>query len=95
MQPDHSKPPVPPATVHYRETQFGFEYGAAKVTRLTDDEKRGWVVIGIETPRHTHHSLQVYVTKTGKVRVFSADGDWAPPQKRDAAARSSGREAGQ
>jgi hypothetical protein len=50
---------------HYRETPHGFEYGAAKVTRCCSDKKRGWVVIMIETPTQ---QLEVYVTKTGKVR---------------------------
>ena len=51
---------------HYAETQYGFEYGAAKVERLRSDEKKGWVLMRIETPREC---LDVYVTKTGKVRV--------------------------
>ena len=48
-------------------TDFGFQFGAAKVERWTKD-KRGGVVIGITTPKET---IQVYVTKTGKVRVFA------------------------
>ncbi len=56
-------------TTHYRETEYGFEYGAAKVTRMCSDVKKGWIVLRIETPRQ---DLQVYVTKTGKVRVHAA-----------------------
>lgn len=53
--------------IHYSETTYGFEYGSAKVTRLCSDERLGWVLIGIETPKNKH--LQIYVTKTGKVRI--------------------------
>lgn len=53
------------------DTKFGFEWGAARVVRFCDDEKKGWVVIGLETPRHSGaDAVQIYVTKTGMVRVF-------------------------
>jgi hypothetical protein len=55
--------------IHYTETKYGFEYGAAHVDRLTDDERKGWVVIGVTTPRH---ALQLYITKTGHVRIFES-----------------------
>jgi hypothetical protein len=61
--------------VHYKETDYGFEYGSAKVTRFHSDPKEGWVIIGIDTPKI---KLQVYVTKTGKVRVFN-NGEWLSP----------------
>jgi hypothetical protein len=53
--------------IGFNEIPFGFEYGAAKVTRAMSDEKKGWVVLMLETPK-TH--IQIYVTKTGKVRVY-------------------------
>ena len=59
--------------MHYQETKYGFEYGAAKVQRIFSDEKAGWITIGVDTPKQ---SIQVYVTKTGKIRVHSADGEW-------------------
>jgi len=52
--------------IHYAETQFGFEYGAATVERLMR-YKSGAVAIGVNTPKA---QLQVYVTKTGKIRVW-------------------------
>ena len=58
--------------IHYKETEFGFEYGAADVTRIHSDEKTGAVWIGVRSPKR---ELQVYVTKTGKVRVFSDVGE--------------------
>lgn len=51
--------------IHYAETRYGFQYGAADVSRLTSDDRKGWVVLQIKTPKTT---LQVYVTKTGKLR---------------------------
>jgi hypothetical protein len=63
--------------IHYREAEYGFEYGSAKVTRTSSDNKKGWVVISVDTPKQ---SIQVYVTKTGKVRVHnSRGGEWGKP----------------
>lgn len=59
--------------IHYRETQYGFEYGAAKIQRAISDEKRGWVLISLETPKC--HG-QLYVTKTGKVRFYMNGKEW-------------------
>lgn len=63
--------------VHYRETQYGFEWGAARIERLFKDDKKGWVTFGILTAKE---SIQVYITKTGKVRIHS-HGEWTPPKK--------------
>ena len=53
--------------IPYCETAFGFDYGAASVTRCFSDRTKGWVVLAVDTPRD---NIQVYVTKTGKIRVF-------------------------
>jgi hypothetical protein len=58
--------------MNYKETKYGFEYGAAEVARFCSDEKKGWVTLGIKTPRD---EIQVYVTKTGKVRVWNTKGE--------------------
>ena len=55
--------------VHFKPDQYGFAYGAAHVQRIHSDEKRGWVMIEIRTPKA---ALQVYVTKTGKMRLTDA-----------------------
>ena len=52
--------------MRYRETDYGFEYGSAWVERIASEEKRGWVVIQITSQKA---NLQVYVTKTGKMRL--------------------------
>ena len=67
--------------MHFKETQYGFEWGAATVQRLTSDDARGWVLLGIITPKMA--GMQVYVTKTGKVRVFGGDGrEWVVPKSK-------------
>jgi hypothetical protein len=68
-----SATPVDSLVIPYEELQYGFQYGAAKVTRLFSDKKKGWVTLGIETPKQT---IQVYVTKTGKIRIHDSDGEW-------------------
>ena len=60
------KQPIP-----YEETNYGFKYGSATIERHISDEKKGWVIIGVTTPKIT---LQVYVTKTGKVRIYNYHG---------------------
>lgn len=57
-------------TTHYRETDYGFEYGEAIVTRMLHN-KDGSVFIGISSRAHPHKYLQVNVSAKGKsVTVF-------------------------
>jgi hypothetical protein len=61
----------------YKETQYGFDWGAAKITRCFSDTKKGWVTLLLETPKHQGgNALQIYVTKTGKVRISDARCEW-------------------
>lgn len=60
-----------------RQTDYGFEWGAAKVERGFSDDRRGWVVILLTTPKHPK-GIQLYITKTGKVRVLRDEGEWKP-----------------
>ena len=53
--------------IHYKETDYGFEYGAARVERCCADEKHGWVVLQIKT---ASRCIDVYVTKGGRVRLW-------------------------
>lgn len=53
--------------IPYEEREYGFLYGSADVSRICSDEKKGWVVVGLTTPKSR---VQVYATKTGKVRVY-------------------------
>jgi hypothetical protein len=65
---------------HYAETKYGFEWGSAHVQRVFSDDKRGWVTLTLDTPKHAgHNSLQIYVTRTGKVRIHDSRGEWSPP----------------
>ena len=64
------------ADVKFKELKYGFKYGDATIERHISDEKKGWVVLGLETSKHR---LQIYVTKTGKVRIHDEDGrEWLP-----------------
>jgi len=52
-----------------QQTPFGFDWNCAKVERLASDDKKGWVYLGVTTPRDR---IEIYVTKSGKVRVYNA-----------------------
>lgn len=68
--------------MHYEETKYGFNYGSAQITRCFSDEKEGWVILLLETPKHKAGTgLQIYVTKTGKVRIHDARGEWKAPNE--------------
>lgn len=54
----------------FHTTSYGFKWGAAEITRLASDGKKGWVVIGLDTPKT---DVQLYITKTGKVRIYVDD----------------------
>lgn len=67
---------------HFKETKFGFEWGSARLSRGFSDGRKGWVTLLLETDKYPgNRSLQIYVTKTGKVRVHDSNGEWLPPKK--------------
>ena len=51
-----------------QRTSFGFDWSCAKIECLASDEKKGWVYLGVTTPRD---SIEVYITKSGKIRVYN------------------------
>jgi len=57
------------------EHDFGFNYGAAKVSRYWSDKHTGNVCIAIETPKTKGRPLEIMVTPTGNIRVFNK-GEW-------------------
>ena len=57
-------------TIHYKETQYGFDYGGLSITRCCSDDKQGWVYISLKTDKKR---VDVYVTKTGKMRFFDGN----------------------
>ena len=67
--------------MHYAETKYGFEYGAAAIERCMSDEKKGWVVLRLITPKHPG-GFQLYITKTGKIRVYDEREELLPKRKR-------------
>ena len=62
-------------SIPYAETKYGFNYGSVEVTRCCSDEKRGWVVLMAETPKVR---VEIYATKTGKVRVTQTNRKVSP-----------------
>jgi len=60
--------------MHYKETEYGFEYGDAKIRRLFSAGEKKWVTIEINSSKN--NPIQVHVTKTGKIRVHSSEGEW-------------------
>jgi hypothetical protein len=54
-------------SIRYEEHSYGFNYGAADITRIHSDDNKGWIILQLKTPKK---QLQIYVTKTGKVRIF-------------------------
>lgn len=67
--------------MNVRETQYGYQWGPVSVERGFSDEKKGWVTVLVKTKKYPH-GLQLYVTKSGKVRLFSANGEFKAPTKR-------------
>lgn len=64
-------------TVPRSITAYGFTFGAATVQRAFCDDRKGWVVILLKTPKYPH-GLQLYVTKTGNIRVLGDNSEWMP-----------------
>ncbi len=52
-----------------KETPFGFDWNCAKIERLASDEKKGWMYLGVVTPKDR---IEIYITKSGKMRVYNA-----------------------
>lgn len=51
-------------------TQYGFEWNGHLIERACSDDKKGWCMVIVTTKKQR---LQVYITKTGKVRVFNSN----------------------
>ena len=61
----------------FEETKFGFRWQAAEIERAISD--KGWVIIKLKTPKYPY-GIDLYVTATGKVRVFTPGvGEWTKP----------------
>ena len=63
-----------------RDIEYGFEWGPVKIERCFSDEKKGWVVLLLKTKKYPN-GMQIYVTNTGKVRVYDAKGEWQKKEK--------------
>lgn len=56
-------------------TEYGFQFGAANVSCICSDDAKGWAIIGVSTPKA---ELQIYTTRTGKIRVFKNNQELFP-----------------
>ena len=63
-------------------SNVGFTWGAATVERICNLDD-GKVVIGVMTPKHKEDGgVKIYVTKSGKVRIFDERGEWQIPKEK-------------
>ena len=65
--------------IHFKEIDYGFEYGNAVITRIHSDDKRGWVLLNIKTDRH---ELSVYVTKAGRITITDGYDEYKPARRK-------------
>ena len=64
-----------------KEIEYGFEWGPVLVERCIEDANKGWVTLQVTTDKDI---LQLYVTKTGKIRIHSIKGvEWKKEKKGD------------
>lgn len=49
------------------ENEYGFTWGPLTLNRICHDERKGWCILNAHS---TKHKVQIYCTKTGKIRVF-------------------------
>ena len=70
--------------MNYSETRYGFTYGPVTIERCISDEKKGCVVLRLQTDKHRYgNDIQIYATRTGKVRVYGKGGEWTKPAKKN------------
>jgi hypothetical protein len=54
------------------ETRYGFKWGPITIERQCSDDKKGWVDFGLISAKA---KINVYVTKTGRIRLFDEHND--------------------
>jgi hypothetical protein len=52
--------------IHFKDIEYGFEYGAATIERCCSSWEQGWVVLTIKTKKV---SLQICITKSGEITI--------------------------
>jgi hypothetical protein len=68
---------------HHKDDAFGFEWGPARVVRICSDKNKGWVRLGIQTQKFKGGNfIEIYITKTGKVRIACPRGEWKTTAKK-------------
>jgi hypothetical protein len=64
--------------IHFRDMNYGFEYGALCVTRIHSDS-RGGVMIQLNSH---NYEVQVYVTATGRMKISDGTKEIIPNKKK-------------
>ena len=67
--------------MHNQETRFGFEWGDARIERMSSDSRKGWVVLGLTTNYTNGKAIEIYISRAGKVRISDDRGEWQPPKE--------------
>lgn len=70
--------------VHYRETDYGFEYGAIRIERITSQDGRVFIGIGPRDAKACVYFIDIYASPTGKsIRVLNSRDrrEWMPIPK--------------
>lgn len=55
--------------MNIQRTPHGFDWNCAKIECLASDNKKGWMYLGVTTPKDC---IEIYITKSGKMRVYNA-----------------------
>lgn len=61
----------------FSPTQYGFEWGGAIVQRHIADSSTGHVVLSVKG-RKRKDNIDIYVSRTGKIRVYGNGWEWRP-----------------
>ena len=73
-----------PIDLNPKVKEFGIQWGAATLNCLFSDKNTQSVTFGLYThKREGNDMIQIYVTKTGKVRIHDKNGEWMPPKKKE------------
>ena len=67
--------------IKYFNIPFGLSFGPLSVLRLFSSEKDGSVCLGLATDK-IKDPIQVHVTRAGRLRILSEEGEWAPQKKK-------------
>lgn len=62
----------------FKLTEFGFDWGPMKFTRIATNERQGWVLAEVKTRKGV---INILISKSGKIRVMDSKGEWVREEK--------------